>query len=229
MSNRSALLLAAFALAAACAPPRPLIVAQGDVSERYQPALVHRAALIALADYPAAAGSGQVASDALERSLLASGYRLLLRRNAEKILGARELSAYGAADPARLQELGHLLGVNALAFGTVTDYTGEPDPTVLVDLPFEQADPVYGKGAARNWKGSIARPQQKTPSRVSLTVRLVDVETGMTLWSVTSSAIGSDLTSALDDAAASAMREVEAATIVRSGRGLLPPVKAATP
>ena len=214
MSERFLAPLAALVLAAAvpaCAP-KPVVVA---VSERYQPALARRVTLIALADYPAAAGSGVIVSDALERSLQAGGYRVVRRRDAEKILQARELSALGSSDPARLQDLGRLLGVDAIAFGTVTDFTGVSDMTVLVDMPLAQTDPVYGPGSSRYWSGSVARPPQTKPSRVALTMRLVDVETGAVLWSVSSSSSGLDLTSALEDAAADAMSEVAAAARAR--------------
>jgi len=209
MSERFPVRLAALALAAlaSCAPKPVALVA---VSERYQPALVQRVALIALADFPAASGSGAVVSDALERSLDSHGYRVVRRRDAEKLLQARELTALGSSDPARLQELGRLLGVDALAFGTVTDFTGAPDETVLVDMPLAQADPVYGRDSPRLWSGSVVRPPQTTRSRVALTARLVDVETGAVLWKTASAASALDLTSALEDAAASAMREVSA-------------------
>ena len=219
MNDRFGVRLAALVLAAAvpaCAP-KPALVA---VSERYQPALARRVTLIALADYPAAAGSGAIVSDALERSLQAEGYHVVRRRDSEKILRARELSALGSSDPARLQELGRLLSVDALAFGTVTDFTGVSDRTVLVDLPLAHSDPVYGQGSPRAWSGSVARPPQTTTSRVALTVRLVDVETGAVLWKASSAARGLDLTSALEDAAASAMRDVAAAANARAAAGL---------
>lgn len=209
MSERGGLRLGMFALAAAvsaCASNEPRIVA---VSERYEPALVERVSVIALADHSEAEGSGQLASDALETSLLASGYRLLRRRDAEKILSDRRLTASAAPDPARLQELGRMLGVDALVFGAVTDYTGTPDRTILVDLPLEHADPIFSRGDERPWSGGpIARPERATPSRVALALRLVDVETGETLWIVSSSADGPDLAAALDQAAANAMKEL---------------------
>jgi hypothetical protein len=194
------------ALAACASPKDPSLV---SVSDRFQPALAQRVTLVALADFPSAAGSGAIVSDALERSLASEGYSVVRRREAEKILEARELSAAGSTDPARLQELGRLLGVDALAFGTVTDFTGVVDTTVLVEMPVAQHDPVYARGSSRvAWTGSVPRPAPTTRSSVGLTVRLVDVETGAVLWSAASSGSGLDLTSAVEDAAATAMREV---------------------
>lgn len=207
----------------ACAP-RAVVV----VSGAYEPARIQRVALTALADYSGAAGSGAIASDTLEKYLLGTGYRLVERRQAEQILREHNFSLSGVVDQSQIKEIGRLLGVDALVLGSVTDYTSSRDHTVLVDMPLEQTDPIYSQVVTTKREGdarvrttenvvtgyAVTRTSQvlpltqTLPAQVALAVRLVDVQTGEVLWSASSSADGSTLTLALEDASSSAMKEV---------------------
>jgi hypothetical protein len=221
MSGRALAVLLACGLAA-CAPKAVVVV-----SGAYEPSRVQRVTLATLADYPGAAGSGAIASDTLEKYLLQTGYRLVERRQAEQILREHDFSPAGETDPAELKQVGTLLGVDALVLGSVTDYTGSRDQTVLVDMPQEQTEPIYGQVVTTRRDGdervrttenvvtgyAITRtsqivPQTETvPAHVALSLRLVDAASGEVLWSASSSAGGPDLPSALEAASASAMKE----------------------
>lgn len=86
------------------------------VSSSYAPSRVKSVALTSFADFPGAPGSGDLAATVFEKYLLQAGYRVV---------------DASAAD--------------AVAAGSLTDYTGAQDQTVMVDVPQTQSDPVYGQ------------------------------------------------------------------------------------
>jgi hypothetical protein len=208
--RRFLVLLAAAGLAA-CAPNAVVVVSPG-----YDPARVKSVALTSFTDFPGAPGSGDVALNTFEKYLLQAGYRVV---------------DAGQAD--------------AVAAGALTDYTGARDETVMVDIPQEQSDPVYGqvttteqrgddgRGARTDRQGDVRRggrevtrtqdviigynttqtnqvvPETQTvPAHVAMNVRLLDAKTSELLWTVSSSASGDDLPSAVETASAGAMQVV---------------------
>ncbi|MDE2489278.1 MAG: hypothetical protein KGM24_00415 [Elusimicrobia bacterium] len=221
--RRGLAVLLAVATAAACAPPAAVLVSQG-----YDPAQVRRVALVSFSDYPGAPGSGAIAAGTFDKYLLLPGYQLLERRQVDALLREKAFDLSGAVDQTQLRRLGKLLGVDALAFGTLTNYAAPGQQTELVDMPLENTNPVYGRvvttrknrgarvttiqdvvtGYSTTRRDAIVPQTSLVPAQVGLSVRLVDVETGTVLWSVSASAVGSDLPSALEDASAQAMRAV---------------------
>ena len=216
--------LAAGALSA-CAPAAVVVV-----SRAYDPGKTQRVTLAALDDFPASPGSGQIASNTFEKYLLMAGYRLIERRSADQIMKENNFDPSEAANPGQISAAGKLLGVDAMAIGSVTDFTDARDETVMVDMPQEQSDPIYGQvvttqrsgdtrvqsvtnvvtGYAVTQTNAVVPETQTVPAHVGLSVRLVDVTTGEVLWSVSSSASASDLTTATEQASASAMQAVTA-------------------
>ena len=168
------------------------------VSGSYDPARIKSAALSPFPDFPGAAGSGAVATNTFEKYLL-TNYRLV--------------------DPDQ---------ADAMAIGALTDYTGASDQTVMVDIPQEQSDPVYGQvvttqrsggvrvtstqnvvtGYATTETDQVVPETESVPAHVAMNVRLVDAKTNELLWSVSSSASGDDLAGATEAASASAMQAV---------------------
>jgi hypothetical protein len=166
------------------------------ISAGYDPARIKSAALTPFPDFTGAAGSGAVATNTFEKYLLTT-YRLV------------------DADQA-----------DAIAIGALTAYTGSSDQTVMVDIPQEQSDPVYGTvtttqrlggtrvtstqnvvtGYATTETDQVVPETETTPAHVAMNVRLVDAKTNELLWSVSSSASGDDLAGATEAASASAMQ-----------------------
>ena len=143
------------------------------VGASYDPARVKSVALSSFSDFPGATGSGDVAANTFEKYLLAN-YRLV---------------DASAAD--------------ALAIGALTDYTGARDETVMVDVPREQSDPVYGQ---------VVTTQRSGDARVRTTQNVVTgyvlTQTSELLWSVSASASGDDLAAAAEAASSAAMQAV---------------------
>jgi hypothetical protein len=212
----------------ACAPAAVVVV-----SRDYDLARVQRVSLAAFADFPGAPGSGALAASTFEKYLLTAGYRLVDRAQAEAALQQNAANSLpgelpGDVDPSQIQAQGKLLGVDALALGTLTDYTGSRDQTVMVDIPQEQTDPIYGQvttvqgrrddrtvttqnvvtGYATTTTDQVVPETETVPAHAAMTVRLVDASTGELLWSVSSSASGDDLASATESASSSAMQAV---------------------
>lgn len=223
--NRSALALFALIAAGLCACATPASVV---VSRSYDPARVQRVTLASFADFPNVPGSGAIGADTFEKYLLLAGYRLVERRQAAQILAEHRFTLSGGADASRLSAAGKLLGVDAIAIGSVTDYTGPRDQTVMVDMPQEQTDPIYGQiettkrsgdtrihtvqnvvtGYQTTMTSQIVPTTQTVPAHAAVNVRLVDVNDGEVLWSASASANGEDLPAALEEASANAMRAV---------------------
>ncbi|HEX4048321.1 MAG TPA: hypothetical protein VH309_10830 [Elusimicrobiota bacterium] len=169
------------------------------VSPDYQAANVKSVAVSSFSDFPGAPGSGDLAATAFEKYLLQAGYRVVDASQAD-----------------------------AVAIGAVTDYSGASDQTVMVDVPQEQTDPVYGQvvttqrvGGARvqstenvvtgystTETDQVVPETETVPAHVALSVRLVNAKTNELLWSASSSASGDDLPSATESASSSAMQAV---------------------
>lgn len=209
-----AFLVVASALAG-CAPAAVVIVSPG-----YGGAKVQSVSLAGFTDFPGAAGSGDIAASTFEKYLLLAGYRVMARASDP------DLNGPGGPTKEQLNAAGSALGVDALAFGTLSDYSGATDQTVMVDMPQEQTDPIYGQvtttqrsgdtrvrttqsvvtGYSMTTTDAIVPEQETTPASVSMTVRLLDVTTGEVLWSVSSSGTGGDLPSATEAASSAAMQ-----------------------
>lgn len=211
------LLLAAGALAAlcACAPPAVVIVAPN-----YDPARVRRVAVLNLTDFPDTPGSGAIVGGTFEKYLLLAGYNLVERRQVTSVLKEQAATLAGSADPAAIRNLGKLLGVDAVVLGDVTDFTSPHDQTVMVDVPQEQTDPVYGQVVTVQRQGDttvktvqnvitgynvtttsqIVPETQTLPAHVGISVRLVDVTSGEVLWSSSGAGEGVSLGSAAEQA-----------------------------
>jgi hypothetical protein len=206
-----------------CATPAVVMI-----STAYNPAQVKRVALVSFRDFPGSAGSGGLASDTFEKYLLWGGYGLVERRQVQQLLSEQSLQATDAIDPATIKSMGKILGVDALALGSLTDYTGSRDQTVMVDEPQEQSDPVYGTvttvqrsgdtrirstqqvvtGYATTTTDTIVPETQTVPAHAALTVRLVSVETGEILWEGSADSDGVDLNAATEQASAKIMQAV---------------------
>jgi hypothetical protein len=226
--NRAAALAAVLAAGAlaGCAAPAVVMVSRG-----YDAAKVQRVTLAGFDDYPGAPGSGEAASSAFEKYLLLAGYRLVERRQVSALMNEREFS-YSNATVDQIQILGKTLGVDALVLGNISEYSGSSEHTVMVDMPQQQIDPLYGQvitksgggrgdggarvttvqnvvtGYAVTQSNTVVPQTEVVPAHVALSVRLVDVQSAEVLWSVSAASDGDSLSSALEQASAQAMRAV---------------------
>ena len=145
-----------------------------------------------------------------------------------RLVSEQSFQASGAIDPATIKRIGKILGVDALAFGSLGDYTAPREQTVMVDKPQEQSDPIYGTVSTTQHSGgttvhtvqqvitgynytqtNYVVPEVETqPAHVALSVRLVAVETGAVLWAASAASDGVDLNAAAEQASAQIMQGV---------------------
>ncbi|MDE2314709.1 MAG: hypothetical protein KGL04_11110 [Elusimicrobia bacterium] len=200
--------MALAALCAACATPATIFV-----SPQYNPSSVRTVAVLGFSDYPGAPGSGQMVSQIFEPYLLTLGYNVVERQQVQSVLQEQSFDLSGAVDMATTQQVGKLLGADALIMGSLTYFTDTSQQTVLVDMPQEHARPIFGpvgkKGEVgivgmNTWQTNNVVPQtQTTPAQVGISVRMVSVKTGSILWTGTVSSTGSDLNAAAQNASQS--------------------------
>jgi len=221
--RKAAVLAFAAWLLAACAPPAVVFVAPN-----YQPGQVRRVALVSMTDFPGTPGSGAIVSGTFEKYLLWAGYDLVERRQVRDVLKEQSLTLSRSVDPNAIRKLGSLLGVDAVVIGDVTDFTNVRQETVMVDIPQEHTEPIYGEVVTVQRQGDttvktvqsvvtgynvthttrVVPETQTFPAHVGLSVRLVDVRGGQVLWSSSGSADGVDLGAAAEQASSKIMQAV---------------------
>ena len=215
--------LSAALLLGGCATPAVVLV-----SADYPAANIKRVALVGFDDYPGAAGSGEIAASAFEKYLLLPGYGLVERRQLDAVFKEHGLEVSGAVEPSQVKGMGRELGVDAIVIGTLTDFTSASEQTVMMDVPQEQSDPIYGQvttsqrsggtrvtttqsvvtGYATTTSDAVVPETEFVPAHVGLSARLVDVASGEVLWSASASSDGASLSAAVEAAAAKTMRAV---------------------
>jgi len=212
-------------LGAGCATaPRTFVV----VSPSYDQDHIRRVALIGFSDSPGMAGSGEAAASIFEKYLLLGGYSLVERRQVAEVLKEQALRSNGSFDQSTLQKLGSLLGVRALAFGSINDLVSPRQETVMVNMPQEQSSPIYGQvetihkdgdnvsKVTQNyvadynvtWTDQVVPQTSHVPAHAGISVRLVSVENGEVLWSASASSEGDYVNEALERASSDLMQAV---------------------
>lgn len=199
---------------AGCAPPAVVVV-----NPNHDAAKIRRVALVGVSDYPGISGSGGVVASVLDKYLL-QAYNLVERRRVTEILKEQTTQAAGTIDPATMHKLGQILGVDALVFGDLTDYMEARDRTVMMDMPQEHSDPIWGRvtkekvvdgvkttveedvitGYNRYTTAMYVEKVDTQPAHVGMSVRLVDIETGEVIWSASSDSEGADAGDAAEKA-----------------------------
>lgn len=223
MTIRGILLAVAGALLVGCSSPAVVFIASD-----YNPSHVRRVALVKIADYPDAPGSGEIAASTFEKYLLPAGYNVIERRQVAQILQEQSMNLSGAIEPAAIQNIGKILGVDAVVLGNLTEFSNTREQTVMVDIPQEQSDPIYGQTVTvqRNGDSMVKTvqpvvtgytytqsdqvvPETETlPAHVGMSVRLVDAQTGEVLWISSASSDGVDLTAAIEHVSSKIMQAV---------------------
>ena len=219
--KRAGLLVLSILAISACAPPAVVFI-----SPSYNGGKIRRVAVLNMTDYPDSPGSGSIVASTFEKYLLWGGYNLVERRQVRDVLKEQALTLSRAADPSAIRNIGKILGVDAVVLGDVTEFTNAREHTVMVDIPQEQTDPIYGQVVTVQRQGdtmvktvqnvvtgyNVTRtsqvvPETQTfPAHVAMSVRLVDVQTGEVLWSSSGSGEGVDLGSASENASSKIMQ-----------------------
>jgi len=119
---------------------------------------------------------GKGIADILIDKMLAEGtYRVIERNAIDKILHEQDFSNSNRADPSTAAKIGHILGVDAVITGDITQF-GRDDQ-----------NKNYGGGLVQGWThgavGGVGKHSSKAV--VAVTVRMVDATTGEILASVT--------------------------------------------
>src|ERR1700759_2905950 len=119
---------------------------------------------------------GKGISDMLINELVNDGtYRVIERNQIDKILNEQNFSNSNRADSATAAKIGHILGVDAVITGDITQF-GRDDQ-----------NKNYGGAAVGAWThgafGGVGKHESKAV--VAITVRMVDSTTGEILASVT--------------------------------------------
>jgi curli biogenesis system outer membrane secretion channel CsgG len=119
---------------------------------------------------------GKGIADMLIDKMLADGtYRVIERNAIDKVLHEQDFSNSNRADPNTAAKIGHILGVDAVITGDITQF-GRDDQ-----------NKTYGGAAVAGWThgaiGGVGKHEAKAV--VAITVRMVDATTGEILASVT--------------------------------------------
>lgn len=119
---------------------------------------------------------GKGIADMLIDKLLADGtYRVIERNAINKVISEQNFSNSNRADPATAAKIGHILGVDAVITGDITQF-GRDDE-----------NKNYGGAVVGRWShgalGGFGKHQAKAV--VAVTVRMIDASTGEILASVT--------------------------------------------
>jgi curli biogenesis system outer membrane secretion channel CsgG len=119
---------------------------------------------------------GKGISDMLIDKMINDGtYRVIERNAIDKIINEQNFSNSNRADPATAAKIGHILGVDAVITGDITQF-GRDDQSKN-----------YGGSVVGNWThgalGGVGKHEAK--AEVAITVRMVDATTGEILASVT--------------------------------------------
>jgi len=148
-----------------------------------------RVAVTGFTDAPNALGSGKEIADLVGLEMLKKGYNVLERNQVEVILQEQKLSLSGVLAPETINQAGKILGVPIIITGTVGTYHREK---------------VYQEGAEidfptpmRELTRVIIPGGETLKYEVSLTMKMVDVETGTVVWFASGSLSGSETSATL--------------------------------
>jgi hypothetical protein len=196
------LLLAAAVLMAACAQS-PVAIKRG-----YDFRLISRVAILGFSDYPTQIGSGDVISSIFEKYLLKAGYDVVERREVDRLLKEQSFTLSGAVDPATAQQLGHILGVDALILGTITEFVPETSQIVPAQPLPDNYIPTHRRydNNYRSRRPDLGPQTVLTDAKVGLAARMVDVATGSVLWIGSDDEVGSNIEDCADSISGKIMK-----------------------
>lgn len=116
-------------------------------------------------DYPSQKGTGIQVADIVEMEFLKNGVNVINRSNLNQILNEQKAGLFGIIDESTAPKIGKLLGVKAIMTGSVYEYG-----TTITNIQIVQGE----------------APAYIPISAASITLKLVDTETGRIVWSASS-------------------------------------------
>jgi len=135
-----------------------------------------RIAVLPFSDAPYAPQSGQIIQGLASQVLAQLGFEVAERSRLMDILQEQKMSASGLFDIDQSIKLGKLLGVRAIVVGEVGQYMTQQrktDTTYFPTVNFYTGEQFYVPIQGKQWMESY----------VSLSVRILDVETGALIYS----------------------------------------------
>ena len=143
--------------------------------------------------------NSELASDILTITLLNYGADVVERQQIERIINEINLSNLDLTDPSTRKKIGKLLSVDAFIIGSVSNY--KPQTKYIMGKTsntFSNINEVKGKTLfIESFDPTTETYILETTLEVSLTLRMIDVETGSVMWAGQLSYEGLDLPSTL--------------------------------
>jgi curli biogenesis system outer membrane secretion channel CsgG len=156
---------------------------QVSINRNFDFSKIKRIAVMQFDDYPGATDSGKQVADLFIGGLLNIGVSVIERMQMNQLLAEQKLSLSGYIDPNQVKEVGKMLSADALLLGTVSQYTQASQSTQEVTT------------VETNRRGDLYDVSQPytylTPAQVSISCKLVSVETGEVIFAASGSYDGS--------------------------------------
>ncbi|MFW6134572.1 MAG: CsgG/HfaB family protein [Elusimicrobiota bacterium] len=109
---------------------------------------------------------GYAVADEFVFQFVKRGVKVVERSRIEQVLKEHNLWKSGNIDPATIKEMGKILGVDALVFGTVTRYIPDKKRRIYIEDP----------------DGNMKEEVFMVDAEVGISARMVDVVTGEVVW-----------------------------------------------
>ncbi len=170
---------------------RPEIITDGYLRPGIDFNKYERIAVTGFTDAPDAPNSGKEIADIVGLEMLKRGYNILERNQVELILHEQRLGLSGVLDSQTVNEIGKILGVQAIITGTVGTYHREKiyQGGAEINLPL--------LGPMKELTRIIIPGGETLKYEVSLTIKMIDVETGIVTWFASGSLSGSETSAIL--------------------------------
>lgn len=133
-------------------------------------------AVLPFSDAPNSPSSGQTVQGLVSQSLAKAGFDIMERACLFEILSEQALSLSGILTDSQSIKIGELLGVKAIVVGEVGQYATEVRKTDTTYFPmpnYQTGQVIYYPRPGQTW----------TVSFVSISLRVIDVETGQVIYS----------------------------------------------
>jgi len=151
-------------------------------------------AVMPFSDAPGSPQSGEIVSALVSQGFAQAGFTILERSRLQDILNEQKLSNTGLVEDDQAIKLGKLMGVNAIVVGITSQYSmseRHTDTTYFDQVLPGQTRVLYDQNGVAYGLETIPGPvirtvrpgEQWTESYVSISLRILDVETGQLLYS----------------------------------------------
>ena len=156
---------------------------------------------VAVAGFDSGSSGINGVDDMVARALLEKGFSVVERAELTKIINEQKIGAQGYISASTARELGNILGVDGFLMGSIASYTPEKQDVAMIEAASVQVNsvPQQPHGAGHGQPGgpgqqlaqpatSITTTIKRIPhvytkyAQASLTMRMVDTQTGEITW-----------------------------------------------